>query len=181
MNIKFPIQYFSPAWLLRLTSTLLCAALVAIATPAHAANLGYIDAQRLIAESPQSRNEIGKLESEFVKRKKKLEAKFDKFKKEKEKLEKNSKNMKESALEKKTAQLRESQRELRREEREYNEDYRQRRAEELNKLEKLITEAVIVVAKEEKIDMVFQQAVYASPSTDLTESVLKELIKRHKP
>ena len=76
--------------------------------------------------------------------------------------------------------LQEMQRQLRRAQREYKEDYARRRNQRLGKLEKVITEVIVAVAKREKLDVVFQQAVYASPDIDLTDRVLDELKKRYK-
>lgn len=162
---------------------LLTASLVLVLIPAAGAiagGLGYVDARRLISQAPQGQDEIKKLEAEFAERNRELKGKFDIFKAREADLEKNGVLMTPEERANKTEDLRELQRQLRRAQREYNEDYARRRNQELGKLEKIITEVVIAVAKRKKLDVVFQQVVYASPDVDLTGEVLKELKKRHR-
>ena len=142
---------------------------------AVAAEIGYVDARRLIEQAPQGKDEIKKLEAEFAERNRELKGHFDQFKAQESDLEKNGMLMAAEELESKTKDLREVQRKLKRDQREYNEDYTQRRNEGLAKLERIVTEAIIVVAKKEKLDVVFQQAVYANPNIDLTDKVLEVL------
>lgn len=151
-----------------------------VASAAHAGGLGYVDDQRLITQSPQGREIIKKLEAEFAERSRELKGRFDMLKAQQQDLEKNSVQMTAEDLQTKSQNLRELQRQLRRDQRDYQEDYMRRRNQELSKLEKDITEVIIAVAKREKLDMVFQQAVYASPDIDLTGRVLAELKKRYK-
>ena len=151
-----------------------------VASAAHAGGLGYVDDQRLITQSPQGREIIKKLEAEFAERSRELKGRFDMLKAQQQDLEKNSVQMTAEDLQTKSQNLRELQRQLRRDQRDYQEDYMRRRNQELGKLEKDITEVIIAVAKREKLDMVFQQAVYASPDIDLTGRVLAELKKRYK-
>ena len=75
--------------------------------------------------------------------------------------------------------LRERQVRLKREQQNYNEDYARARNESLARLEKLISDVIIELAKEENIGLVVQQAVYASPDIDLTNQVLERLQKMH--
>ena len=73
----------------------------------------------------------------------------------------------------------ERQVQLKREQQNYNEDYARARNESLARLEKLISDVIIELAKEENIGLVVQQAVYASPDIDLTNQVLERLQKMH--
>lgn len=164
---------------LRFITTLFTAALLAATIlPAHA-DMGYVDARRLIEQAPQGRDEAVRLEAEFAERNRELKGRFELFKTQEEELDKERLTMTADELTAKTDDLREMERQLRRAQREYNEDYTRRRNQGLAKLEKLITEVIIDVAKDEKLDVVFQQVVYASEEIDMTDRVLEELKKRY--
>ncbi|MDD9884408.1 MAG: OmpH family outer membrane protein [Gammaproteobacteria bacterium] len=151
--------------------------------PAHAQSMGYVDARRLINDSPQGKQQIRELEAEFAERNRELKVRLELFKEQEDELEKNRLALSEAELLERAADLREQERKLRRAQREYNEDHARRRSHHLGKLEKLITEVIGDVAKRENLDMVLQRAnlVYASEKIDLTDAVMKELEARHTP
>ena len=173
MNLLF-LRNFSVA-----TLPLILLSVMLLPGHADAAGIGYVNAGRLIDESPQGLDQYKKLEAEFAERKRELRGRIDLFKAREDELEKESVLLTAEQLENKADGLRAEQTQLRRAEREYSEDYLRRRNQGLSKLEKVISEAVIAVAKREKLDAVFQQAAYASPEIDLTDKVLDELKKRY--
>ena len=162
-----------------LTTLLAIVLAVSFAPNAHAVEIGYVDALRLIELAPQGKVEVKQLEAEFAERSRELKGRLEQFKAANAELE-NKMDITTEQRDSKTRELREMQRRLRRDQREYNEDFERRRSEKLGQLEKTITIAIITVAKREKLDVVFQQAVYVSPDIDLTEQVLAELEKLHK-
>lgn len=176
MNLPFSKKYFSTAFYMFLVLPFVAL----LASPAHAVNIGYVDAHQLIQEAPQGQDEIKKLETEFLGRKKKLQEAFEKFQKQRKKFEKEGLLLEDKEREAKIQVLREQERHLKRDEREYNEDFQLRRGEELGKLERVITAAIIAVAEREKLDVVLQQAVYASSDINVTDKVLEELKRRHR-
>ncbi len=149
-----------------------------ISTAAIAEKIGYVDARRLIDESPQGRSQLSALENEFKLRSGELQGKFDVYKAREAEFQKNAVLMSEDEVQQKTAELRELQRELKRIQRDYNEEYSARRNESLTGLQNIISEAVVFLAERDKYDLIVQQAVYASDQINLTEMVLEELIKR---
>ena len=149
--------------------------IVTLSTPLFAAEIAYVDARRLIDEAPQGKDEIKVLEETFSERNRELKAKIELFQSQEEELKKNSVLLSSEEMEQKTNELRELQRELQREQQNFNEDYARDRNKGLARLEKLISEVIIEIAKKEKIDLVLQQAVYASHDIDLTGKVLEEL------
>ncbi len=152
---------------------------LSITAPAIAGGLGYIDDRRLIEQSPQGRAILKELAGEFAERARELKGRFDRFQARQQDLEKNSVLMKPEELRNKADDLQELQRQLQRAQREYNEDYARRRTQRLSRLNKVITDVIIAVAKREKIDIVFQRAVYANPDIDMTARVLDELKKQY--
>jgi len=155
-------------------------AMLLAAAPARAADIGYVDVQRLISEAPQGKEKIKKLRAEFAERNRELRGEVELFQSREAELEKKSVSMAAEEWEEKAAKLRATGRELRRAQREYNEDSSRRLNQELGKLEKVITSAIVAVSKRKKLDIVFEKAVYASPDIDLTDKVLAELKKMHK-
>lgn len=147
---------------------------------ALAEKIGYVDARRLIEESPQGQTELAALDQEFSVRSREIKGKFDLFKSREAELEKNAVLMAPEEAEVKAEELRVLQRELKRDQRDYNEEYNARRNKSLGELQKIISEAVIFVAQRDKYDLIVQQAVFASDSVNLTETVLEELKKRSK-
>lgn len=155
-------------------------ALLLLPLPSHAVEIAYVDARRLIEEAPQGRDEVEKLEAEFSERGRELQAKIDLFTTHEKDLQKNAVTMSSEELEERTNELLDMQRALQREQQVYNEDYTRSRNQGLARLEQLISIVIIDVAKREKIDLVLQQAVYASRDIDLTGKVLEELDRRYR-
>jgi outer membrane protein len=139
--------------------------------------IGYVNAVELVETAPQGRKALKDLEGEFSGRERELLALRDEVLKLEQSLSKNSLLLKDTEKADKTRQLVDSQRRLKREQRELSEDFNLRRNEELSKLQKIVTEAVIKVAKEQNYDIVFQQAVWFKPSIDMTQAVLDYLEK----
>ena len=146
---------------------------------AAAQSLAYVDARRLIDEAPQGRDEIQKLEEQFSERNRELKGQIEQFNAEEADLQKNAVLLSSEELQEQSRMLRERQVRLKREQQNYNEDYARARNESLARLEKLISDVIIELAKEENIGLVVQQAVYASPDIDLTNQVLERLQKMH--
>ncbi|MGI9316396.1 MAG: OmpH family outer membrane protein [bacterium] len=147
---------------------------------AVAEKIGYVDARQLIDDSPQGKQQLVELEGNFSERNRELKGKFELFKSREAELQKNAVLMSAEEAEDKTDELRDLQRELKRDQRDYNEEYNAARNKSLAELQKVISEAVIFIAKRDKYDLIVQQAVYASDSVNLTKTVLEELVKRSK-
>lgn len=148
--------------------------------PANAEKIGYVNAVQLVETAPQGKKALKELEGEFSGRERDVLALRDEAVALEKSLTKNSLLLKDSEKQEKTKALLELQRRLKREQRELNEDFSLRRNEELAKLQKIVTQAVIKVAEAGDYDIVFQQAVWFKPSIDMTESVLEYLEKNDK-
>ena len=147
-------------------------------SPAYAeTKIGYVNAVELVETAPQGKKALKDLEGEFSGRERELLALRDEVLKLEQSLSKNSLLLKDTEKADKTRQLVDLQRRLKREQRELSEDFNLRRNEELSKLQIIVTEAVIKVAKEQNYDIVFQQAVWFKPSIDMTQAVLDFLEK----
>ena len=66
-------------------------------------------------------------------------------------------------------------RRLKRSQQEAREDYNLRRNEEIGKLQTLVREVIVELAKEQGYDLIIEQAVYVSEAVNLTDEVLGRL------
>lgn len=144
---------------------------------AYAQSVGYVDVQRLIAESPQYKKISDDLTKEFSARRLQIKKQDDAFTAEKRKTERRSAELSDNQRKTAVRKLRDMQLDVRRAKSQFQEDFTQRRKEELSKLQKIITTAIIDIAKQEQLDLVLQEAVFASKQIDLTAKVLRALQK----
>ena len=144
---------------------------------AFAEKIGYVNAVQLVETAPQGKKALKKLEDEFSAREKGVLTLRDEAVALEQSLTKNSLVLKDSEKSEKTKKIAELRRRLQREQRELNEDFSLKRNEELAKLQKIVTQAVIKVAESGGYDIVFQQAVWFKPSIDMTQAVLEYLEK----
>lgn len=144
---------------------------------AQAEKIGYVNAVKLVETAPQGKKALQELEDEFSERERSVVALRDEAVALEQSITKNSLLLKKSEKDEKTKKLLELQRRLQREQRELSEDFNLRRNEELAKLQKVVTKAVIEVAKTQGYDIIFQQAVWFKPDIDMTQAVLDYLEK----
>lgn len=141
-----------------------------------ALRIGYVNVVKIIETAPQGESVLKKLEAEFGPRDKQLRSLRDRIKKLEEELEKNPLAPNDTGRTEKERELADLRRNLKRDSQEFREDYNVRRNEELAALQKVVSQAIVQVAKEEKYDLVLHEgAVYAGDRVDITEKVLNRL------
>ena len=182
-----------------LVTMLLAAAPAALAQPAApmaSMKIGYVNTERILREAAPAQRAQKKIEAEFKKRDdelakvagelKKLEGEAQKreqelakmaeqLKRMQEDLEKNSMTMAESQRRNKEREFGDLNREFQRKQREFREDLNQRRNEELAQIVEMGNRVIRQIAEQEKFDIIFQDAVFASPRIDITDKVIKAL------
>ena len=161
----------------RKTNWLLAIALVATAASAAAqdSKIGFINTQRITAESAPAKTAQGKLEQEFSKRQKELADLQASLKNMNEKFERDAPTLTETQRASRQREFAEMNRDFQRKQREFQEDLNGRRNEELQQVLDKANKAVKQVAESEKYDIILQDAVWANPRIDLTEKVIKAL------
>lgn len=137
--------------------------------------IGYVDADKILDEAPQSKAAIQNLEDEFRPREQELKALRDRITQAENDLDKNSLVMSEADREERARELIDMRRQLKREQQELREDYNLRRNQELGKLQQVVSDRIIEIAKDDGFDIIFQQAVWASKRIDITDKVLEKL------
>lgn len=143
--------------------------------------IGIVNTAKLLKEAPQAEAARKKLESEFAPRDAKIVEMQKTIKTMEEKLTKNSAVMSEAARKKQEREIVTQKRDVKRIREEFTEDFNFRRNEELGKLQKLVYETILALAKEQKYDIILNESViYASQQVDVTANVLEELRKIYK-
>jgi outer membrane protein len=142
---------------------------------AQGPRIGYVNAVKLIETAPQGEAALKTLEAEFGPREQELRSMRDEIRKLEDEIGKDGLVMKESERREKESAIRELQRTLKRSRDEMREDYNVRRNESLADLQRVVTKAIVEIAKQEEYDLILQDSVYVSPTLDITEQVLEKL------
>lgn len=157
----------------------LCAALLIGAhnavAQADVVKIGFVNLDRILRDAAPAQRAQKKIEGEFAKREQELNRMADQLKKLQDQLEKNTVTMSESDRRNRERDFNETNREFQRKQREFREDLNQRRNEELQGVLDRANRVVKQIAEAEKFDIIFQDAVWASPRIDITEKVIKQL------
>jgi len=151
------------------------AALSAATAAQTESRVGYVNLERIMRDSAPAVRAQKKLELEFAKRDQELGKLADQLKRLQDALEKNAVTMSESERTKREREFADLNREFQRKQREAREDFNQRRNEELSGVIERANRAVKQIAEAEKYDVIFQEAVWASPRIDITDKVIKAL------
>jgi outer membrane protein len=136
---------------------------------------GFVNTERILRDAAPAQRAQKKIEAEFQKRDQELARVADQLKRMQEDLEKNSVTMSESQRRTKEREFGDLNREFQRKQREFREDLNQRRNEELAQVVEQANRVIRQIAEQEKYDIIFQDAVFASPRIDITDKVIKAL------
>lgn len=156
----------------------LAAGLLAAGGASQAADLriGYVDAEKVLEESPQLESARNALQSEFARRDQDLVAKQKQLKQLEEKLTRDSTIMSDAERKRLEKDIITRRRTLKNEVSAFQEDLNLRRSEEFNKLRRKVLEVVREVGKEEEMDIILSDGVvYSSKQVDISEKILERL------
>ena len=156
---------------------LLLAMLLAFVPAANAeVKIGYVNAARLLKESPQAEDVSKRLKQEFSGKEKDLLSKQNELKKLQDRMTRNGSIMSEEEHSKLDRDILTLQRDVQRRGDEFREDLNLRKNEEMNKLLGVIQTAIEDIGKEQHYDLIVYEGVaYASDTIDLTDMVLDKL------
>jgi outer membrane protein len=170
--------------MIRLHPLMLATALAGAATAAGAqaptpapltGKFGFVNTERILREAVPAQRAQKKIEAEFKKRDEDMAKIAGELKKLQDELEKNAVTMSENQRRNKERDFGELNRDFQRKQREFREDLNARRNEELAQVVQQANGVIRQIAEQEKFDIIFQDAVYASPRIDITEKVIKAL------
>lgn len=150
---------------------------ILISGSAAAADLkiGFVNTERVFRDAAPAVRAQKKIEQEFAKRDQEMQKMAEQIRKLQETLEKNSVTMSETERRNKEREFGELNKDFQRKQREFREDLNQRRNEELAAVLERANRTIKAIAESEKYDIIFQEAVYASPRIDITDKVIKAL------
>ena len=163
-----------------LSAALAAAALLgATAGPALAQQppprIGFINTQRVMHDAAIAQRAQKDIESEFRTRDAELQRMAERLKTATDQYEKNVVTMSEPNQRAKERELTDLRREFDRKQREFAEDLQNRRNEAMAQVIGKANDIIRKIAEQEKLDIIFQDAVYASPRIDVTDKVIKAL------
>ena len=153
---------------------LLCLLLPALSAQAQN-KFGFVNTQRVLSESLPATRAQKRIEAEFQKRDQELARLADQLKRLQDDIDRNGVTMGETQRRNKEREFGELNREFQRKQREFREDLNQRRNEELAQVVEQANRVIRQIAEQEKFDIIFQDAVFASPRIDITDKVIKAL------
>lgn len=137
--------------------------------------IGFVNLDRILRDAAPAQRAQKKIEAEFAKRDQELSKVAEQIKKMQEGMEKNAVTMSESERSRREREFTDLNRDFQRKQREFREDLNQRRNEELASVLERANRAVRTIAEAEKYEIIFQEAVWASPKIDITDRVIKAL------
>lgn len=137
--------------------------------------IGFVNTDRVLREAEPAKAAQTKLEQEFSRREKELDAANAALKTASDRFQRESPTMSESQRQTRQRQLAEQDREFQRRQREFQEDLNTRKSDELQHLLDRANRAVRQVAESEKYDVILQEGVYINPRLDITDKVIKAL------
>ena len=159
------------------TAVLITAVLLPAVSAQSVTRIGFVDPVRLIEQAPQGAKALESLEDEFRTREEELKNLHDRVQTMEADLEKNILVMDATDAQTRQREIENLKRRLARSQQEAREDYNLRRNEELAKLQTLVRQVIVDLARDQGFDLVVEQAVYVSDTVDITEQVLEVLQK----
>lgn len=140
-----------------------------------ALKIAVIRASDVVQNSPQYQAAEKNIKSEFEKRKAALDAKAKRLADDVQAYKKNADVMTSDDREKKENDLITRQNDLKYQENKFQQDFQKRDREMTQSLMSRIKGVITRIAKKDGYDLVLQDPVYAVPSIDITDEVLKQL------
>jgi outer membrane protein len=164
-------------------ASLFAAALAAAALPLAAqqqpppltGKFGFVNTERILRDAAPAQRAQKKIEVEFQKRDQELAKIAEQLKRMQDDIDKNSVTMGETQRRNREREFADLNRDFQRKQREFREDLNQRRNEELAQVVELANRVIRQIAEQEKFDIIFQDAVFASPRIDITDKVIRAL------
>jgi outer membrane protein len=137
--------------------------------------VGFVNTDRIFREANTAKAAQAKLEQEFSRREKELNALGDTLKSASDKFEREAPTLSESQRAQRQKQLLDQDRDFQRKRREFQEDLNARKNEELQQVLERANRVVKQLAEAEKYDVILQEAVYVNPKHDITDKVIRAL------
>jgi outer membrane protein len=139
--------------------------------------IGVVLTERLMTESKMAKAADAKIQSEFSKRQKANEDAVARYKSASDKFDAEASKLTDFERTKRARELFEMEKDVQRMQREFSEDLMQRKNEERAAIAQKAYKIIEQIAAQDHLDVVLQEAVWASPRVDITDKILKLLDK----
>jgi len=159
-------------------AAVLVSALALCGGPVHADDsfrVGFVNPDRVLREALPAKAAQAKLESEFTKRDKDLQAQGEALKAASERFEREATTLSEAQRAQRQRALIDQDREFQRKRREFQEDLNARKNEELQAVYERANRAIKQIAESDRYDAILQEAIYINPKHDITDKVIRAL------
>ncbi len=161
-----------------LVSALAASAVMLVSAQAMAqSKVGFVNTEKLLKESAPAQEAQKTLANEFSRREATLTESANDLKRKSDKLERDATTLSAAERQRLQNELADADAKFQRERRNLEEEVQARRSQLLASILERANREVIKVAEAEKIDIVFQDAVWVSPKLDITAKVLEALKK----
>ena len=169
------MKHMTRTWGARWVLVAVLATASAAAALAQDIKIGFVSTERILRDSNAAKAAQNRLEQEFSRREREIEALGNQLRQATEKFEKDAPTLSESQRAARQRQLAELDRDFQRRRREFQEDLAQRRNEELQQVIERANRVIKQIAETEKYDLILQEAVYIAPKHDITDKVINGL------
>lgn len=142
---------------------------------ASALEIGTVRAQEVVQDSPQYERAEEQMRSDFEERASSLQAEARQLQSDIETFQKEADLMAADARDEKEEELTTRQRDFQLKQQQFREDVSNRERELFQKLMAEVRDIIEKVAREKDLDLVVSDPVYARPSMDITDEVLRRL------
>ncbi|AGA33624.1 Outer membrane protein H precursor [Thioalkalivibrio nitratireducens DSM 14787] len=145
-----------------------------------AQNVAFVTMNRILEDSPQAAQAMRELEREFSPRDSQLVAEREELQKLRDRLEREGELMTANQRADLEREFTARSREFRRAQESFTEDLNVRRNEELAKLQRMINDAIIDLARERDIDLILTErnVLYSSERIDITDDIIAAMQRR---
>lgn len=137
--------------------------------------LGIVNTARILRDALPSQRAQKQIEAEFQKRDQEMARLAERLKRLRDDLDRNAVTMSNADKRSKEQEFGELNRDLQRRQREFGEDLAQRRNDAMAQIIERANRVIRQIAEQEKLDLIVQDAAFASPRLDITDRVIKAL------
>jgi outer membrane protein len=158
-----------------INTTFLIGLLLSAVAASAQTKIGFVSTERILKDSVPAQEAQKTLSGEFSARETKLTDAASEIKRKSERLERDGQTMSAAERQKLQNELNNADASFQRERRNLEEEVQSRRSQLLSTILERANREIIRIAEAGKIDIILQEAVWASPSIDITSKVLEAL------
>lgn len=137
--------------------------------------IGFIDAEAVMLNAPQTQAALRALQDEFAERQRELLGRQQEFQEKQATYERDQEVMGQDERTRLERELRDAARDLQRDDQEFQEDFNVRRNELLQEAQRAVSVRIEAFAEQQGYDLILQNVVYTSDAVNITEQLVTAL------